>query len=366
MFGGRKKNSDHPIGLDVGDHGVKLMQLASRNGKLAVTSAAQARLPEGLKADSPNYLGELSNAIGQALSAGNFVGQNVVSSLPASSLQCKNLRLPTMPADELAAAVQWEAADRFGYGDKQTSAQFLVAGQVQQGEEQRQEIILLATKLGWVEGHVSALTENSLRPKAVDATPAALARLTHTWGSETDLHVMVDIGRSTTKVLIVRDGQVVFYKPIEVGGAELDSAMSGTMRIPLDEARERREALDVADAEEQKAIGSAIQPVISDLGREIGLCLRYYGVTFRGARPETGKLLGGVASHNLAKSLGQASGLTLTLEGALGDIDLSEVRQIIKPGAEHTWAVAAGLSLRDHTPNKPTATGPQAQSGVAA
>lgn len=366
MFGGKRKHSDQPIGIDVGEHGVRLMQLASRGGQLSAVAAAQVRLPEGLKADGDAYHAAVTKAIGQALAGGGFSGHQAVSSLPASSMQCKNLRFPAMPADELAAAVQWEAADRFGFGDKQTSAQFFVAGQVRQGEEQRQEIILLAAKLGFVEGHVSALTQNNLRPRAIDAAPAALARLSDTWTKKSDAHVVIDIGRSATKVLIVRDGHVVFYKPIDVGGTHLDSALSGSMSIPLDEARQRRETLDGAEPKDQQAAIAAIETVMNDLGREIGLCLRYYGVTFRGPRPEAGWLLGGVAGSCLAESLGQASGLKLRLDGVLEGIDFSAVRETIEPGSEHAWAIAAGLSLRDHVTNKPNPAAQDLQKGVAA
>ena len=349
VFGGKKKTSDQPIGLDVGDHGVRLMQLSSRGGALSATAAAQARLPEGLKPQSEAYHAAVGEAIGRALAEGKFTGNRVVSALPSSSMQCKNLRLPAMPADELAAAVQWEAADRFGFGDQQTAAQFLVAGDVRQGEEERQEIILLAARLGFVEAHVEALTRHGLRPRAVDAAPAALARLIAAQpdASPDNAQVLIDLGESATKILIVRDGTVVFYKPIEIGGAQLDSALSGALQVPLDEARRRREALETAEADEARRTLAALESSLADLGREIGLCLRYYGVTFRGARPETARLIGGAASEPLAKALGSSSGLSLELDGALDGIDLTAVRDVIRPGTERAWAVAAGLSLRD-------------------
>ncbi|MEL7087027.1 MAG: pilus assembly protein PilM [Planctomycetota bacterium] len=364
VFGGKQKNSEYPIGLDVGDGGIRLMQLALRGGQLTAVAAAHVRLPGESRSDGDAYHAEVTRAMGRALAAGGFTGHAVVSSLPASSLQCKNLRLPVMPADELASAVQWEAADRFGFGDRQTSAQFFVAGQVRQGEEERQEIILLAARLGFVERHVSSLTENNLRPKAIDAAPAALARLSGTWDDASEVHVTIDFGRSATKVLIVKAGKVVFYKPIDIGAAQLDSTVSGSLGISLDEARQRRENLDSAALKDRRDFASTLQPVVGDLGREIGLCLRYYGVTFRGPRPETGRLIGGAADKDLAESLGQASGLKLTLDGVLDGIDLSAVRETIKPGTERAWAVAAGLSLREHT--RPKSAAAQTTNGAAA
>jgi hypothetical protein len=40
----------------------------------------------------------------------------------------------------------------------------------------------------------------------------------------------------------------------------------------------------------------ATRSTMEELGREIGLCLRYYSVTFRGQRPNKLRLLGGEAA----------------------------------------------------------------------
>lgn len=377
MFGGRINNSDCPIGVDVGDHGVRLIQLSTRSGQLAATAAAHVPLPGGKPAGDEAYHAAVTDAIREALGRTTFTGHRAVSALPAAALQCKNLRLPKMPADELAAAVQWEATDRFRFEQGQASVQFLNAGQVSQGDEQRQEVILLAAKLGFVEKHVAALTENGLRPRAIDAIPTALARTLsasaheNQAGEDASAHVLIDVGQSVTKVLIVRAGRVLFYKPIEVGGTSFDSVLSGALEIPLDQAEPLRRALADGssaelDAARRRAATEALGGGITELGREIGLCLRYYGVTFRGPRPERAALLGGVAAPWLAELLGPASGLTLEVDNPLQAIDLEAVRGVVHPGTEHAWAVAAGLSLRDHALTKRRANPDASAKGVAA
>ena len=338
MFGGKSKHGGRPIGLDVGEDAVRLLQLSPRG---AAAAAAQAPLPAGVSPGGEAYHAAVSKAVGEALREGGFAGSRVISALPASALQCKNLRLPVMPADELASAVRWEAADRFGYAEKKISSQFLVAGEVRQGEEQRQEIILLATKLDFVEAHVASLVENRLRLQAIDVAPAALARLGAPGADAPGVRVVLDVGRGATQVLIVQDGRVLFYKPIEIGVARLEAEAAGALNLSLDQARQRLEASDTDTAGLR-----AVEPALGELGREIGLCLRYYGVTFRGPRPETAALVGRGAAPWLAGALGAATGLGLETDDALGGIDLSAVRGAVPAGTEHRWAVAAGLSLR--------------------
>ncbi|MEM9420227.1 MAG: pilus assembly protein PilM [Planctomycetota bacterium] len=347
----------------MGERGVRMVQLSIRGGQVKATAASSAPLQQGMGPGVEGYRAALAVAIQQAYHAGGFTGNRVVSSLPVSSMQCKNLRLPVMPADELDSAVEWEAQDRFRMGKGQCSVQYMHAGQVNQGDEVRQELILIAAKLDQVESHVAALTDNGLRPVAIDSVPSALARLSAMQPEAVDgseVQVVLDVGESATKVLIASDGQVRFYKPIEIGESALDSVLSGAMSISLDEARELRHRIastpiDGVEGEETSGelnqshkVFEALQPTLSELAREIGLCLRYYGVTFRGARPAQAKLVGGGATAWLAAALGESTGLALGLDEPLGDIDVSAVREVIPPGSEGAWAVAAGLSIRNH------------------
>jgi len=366
VFGGRKHKNDLPVGIDVGDGGVRMLQLLIKGGEVQAKAASFAPLPEGIRPGNKGYAQALSAAMASAWERGGFSGSRVVSALPASVVQCKNLRLPIMPADELESAVQWEAADRFRMDQVQCSVQYIHAGQVNQGDEVRQELILLATKTGAVEEHLAALTGNHLRPVAIDAVPSALARLSAVRNAlasnqeeRNTVQVIIDAGQSSTKVLIAVDDQVRFYKPIEIGGATFDSVLSGAMSISLHEARELLRNLASSTAETvtegdhagqpaRADVLEALQPTLSELSREIGLCLRYYGVTFRGARPTQAQLVGGAAMPWLAEALGGATGLSLNLDAPLGDIDLAAVRGTVKPAREAAWVVAAGLSVREH------------------
>jgi len=363
LFGSNSKKSRWPIGLDVGDHGVRLLQLAERSGALVAVAAAVEPLPAGVKVgQDASYHHAVAAAIHKALAKGAFTTHRVVSTLPPSAVQCKNLRLPKMPADEVSAAVQWEAADRFRMGEGQASVQFLDAGEVRQGDEVRQEVVLLAARLGFVEEHVKALTECGLRPSAIDAVPAALARRAEALTADAGQAVVwIDAGHGSTKVLIVRDGQVLFYKPIEIGGAAFDEALSAALGLSPRQAKQDREswsrpetAVDERSGESEESNGpsrealDALRPSLSELGREIGLCLRYYGVTFRGARPERAMLVGGVASTWLAQALSESAGVLVSPGNPLEGIDLAAVRDVIRPGMEGAWGAAAGLCLRQY------------------
>lgn len=371
MFGGRHR-SRCPIGLDIGAQHVRLMQLDQRGDAWRVLAAARATMPADVAGNVAEREQFLADTLPGMLASGSFWGRHVVSSLPATSVIYKNLRVPRMPADELRAAVEWEATDRLQIEPGKLRLQYYDAGEVRQGEDLREEIILMAISRAEIEAHVDTLVQCHLKPAAIDVVPSALARaldsdiagVRHEAGL-----VVVDVGYSSTKVMITRHGSVAFFKVIEIGGKDIDLTISEHLNLPVPEvAAMRRQLLqhhpDVAAESSdalfggtsreslEQTVAEAMRSIVGDLAREIALCLRYYSVTFRGQRPEMIRLVGGEAHDpQLAAILAEAAGIPTEAAHPLHMVDPATIPDTPDfQGSMCDWAVAAGLSMRDIRP----------------
>ncbi|MEM1211499.1 MAG: pilus assembly protein PilM [Planctomycetota bacterium] len=381
-----------PIGIDLGKTSVKLMQLERIGDGLRVIASAAVTLPDGLDPYSDKYHDAVGDAIKQGLSRGAFRGKGCVSSMPSAVMQYKNLRLPAMPEAELASAVQWEAADRVRYPGQSPVVQFFDAGEVRQGTDIRREVILVAAPNGFIEKHTATLQAIGLSPQAIDAAPAALARclnesgqiarqgqsLIDSSGQDTadpseplalpagneptapPVQVILEFGYSSSNIVIASGGSVVFFKPLPIGSGSLDQAAAEAMRRPIEEvaiirrAEEQEGKTATEQAAEYAEFVEATQTQVNDLGREIGLCLRYYTVTFRGARPETVSLIGGAGDQALADRLTPLAGVTIKPSDPLSGIDITSVRGAVPRSTHAAWGLAAGLSLRDECSSQKT------------
>jgi len=353
VFGGTFNKRLCPIGIDVGSQHVKLMQLERTGDGYRAAAAASADLPTDLAPGSDAYHRAVADAITAARQSGGFVGKAAVSALPADAVQYKNLRLPKMPAKDLASAVRWEANDRLQLTSEPHAVQFFDAGEVRQGDEDRHEVILLAAPESFIEKHVAALVEAGLVPEAIDVVPGALARCLELNADKAGAEmprVIIDIGYAGSKVLICRGGRILFFKLIDIGGRHFDDAAAKQLSVPRSELTALRQQMhqDESSVQEhiRRAIHEAIRPALSDLGREIGLCLRYYSVTFRGRRPEQAGLIGGEAGQGwLETMLSEQAGVAVATADPLADVDCAAVAEVLG-GSSPAWAVAAGLSMR--------------------
>src|SRR5690606_2627387 len=106
------------------------------------------------------------------------------------------------------------AAQRFGLDRKAMVADFVRLGEVQQGTDTREEVLLVASELGCIQSRIEPLLEAGLRPVAIDAPFMSLARL-HSLNCrrESDqnrIRCVVEVGSSGSIIMILRGDQVAF------------------------------------------------------------------------------------------------------------------------------------------------------------
>jgi Tfp pilus assembly PilM family ATPase len=97
----------------------------------------------------------------------------------------------------------------------------------------------------------------------------------------------------------------------------------------------------------QRLVYEPIRPIVDELANELGLCLRYYSVTFHGQRPEQVSLIGGEARQPwLAPLLADTAGVAVSTIDPIDQVATGRAQNVFDEGPHAEWAVAAGLSLR--------------------
>ena len=347
-----------PIGVDIGSDSVKMLQLEVVDNALSVVAAARQTLTEEARTGSLDQrLAIAADAVRQMLKQDAFTGREVVLSVPRELVHVKNLRMPPIPANELAAAVDFEARNVFPFDTTTAQIRHLPAGEVRQGSESRQEVIVLAAKNDELDSFVERFHNVGAIVASVDVEPCALyrgiERFIRRREDEQDVHVVVDIGCRQTLIVIGRGRDICFVKTINMGGEQLNGAVARKLGLSVDEARTLRRRLSETPDEPttrdpvRQAVFDATRGVIDDLGREIALCLRYYSVTFRGSRPTRMRLTGGEACDPVVVSLLNGCVPTpVEPSRPLVSANISKMKPADRRGGLSEWAVAMGLALR--------------------
>jgi type IV pilus assembly protein PilM len=399
MTGWRLKTRGlQPIGLDIGHNSIKMIQLAINGGHISILAADKVRVEAGINGDEEARRSFVISAIKQMLAEGKFRGRNVVSCLPNDKLKITSLRLAETETDGIEQALRKEAGQRFGLDPERDTINYLVAGDVQYGDEIKNELILFAASDETIRSHIVMLEEVQLRPVAIDTVPCALFRsFERSRRREEDKEqtvVFVDVGSQFTTVVFGRGGEISFTKQIPIGGEKFNSEIASKLGVSIDEAEILREKLQMEsaikagiipgvpkssspgqdsqprqgrrpcqgavsilqagqdgnalDTSTQQVMVDAIGAAAEELAKEISLCLRYYTVTFRGKRVERAVFSGGEAYERILLNVLRRH-LTAKVEVAqpLKGLDITNVNfDNNRRDLFCEWAVAVGLSLK--------------------
>ena len=361
-----------PIGLDIGTTTVRLLQLTGTERDLRVVDAAKFVIPQDVKVLPERRREVVTDGIRRILKEHRFRGREVVMALAPGQLAIRNVRLPKMPEEERATAVNWEAQNRFPFDTATAVIQYLPAGEVRQGDQVLDEVILFAAPRAEIDARIQLACEAGLDLVSLDAEPCAgfrsFERFLRRREDEATVSIFADVGAQTT-VVLARGRHIVFVKTIPIGGAVFHRAVAETLELSLAEAealrrriagRGRKETTDRDEADRvDRAVHDAIRPHLEDLTNEISLCLRYYSVTFRGTSPDAITLTGG-ESHNPAVSVTMAErlGLPVRVGDPFRGVRTDHLGPILdRRGVLGEWTTAFGLSLKGfHLASQP-ATG---------
>jgi type IV pilus assembly protein PilM len=355
-----------------------MIQLAMNGGRISVIAADKAPIDSSINGDEQTRRSFVVSAVKRMLDEGSFRGRDVVSCLPSDRLKITSLRLSETGADQIEQALRKEVVQRFGLNPEEDIMDYMLAGDVQQGDEVKNEFILLAADNGTIKGHIEMLEEAELRPVAIDTIPCALFRsFERTLRRQEDKErtiLFVDVGSQFTTVVFGRGGEISFIKQIPIAGEKFNQEISARLGVNISEAGMLRDKLRtdkvphlpasglaeaVCDGGEQRpdestrqVILDAVSAVADELAKEISLCLRYYTVTFRGKRVERAIFTGGEAYESILLNVLRQQ-LTVEVEVAqpLRGFDLSGEGAHVNFNSDRRgllceWAVAVGLGLK--------------------
>ncbi len=339
-----------PIGIDVGSRCVKLMQFDCEGSR--VREAARWDLPAARPTDADQRDTQIVKTIQRAREGRNFRGKEAVFCLRAAELFVQNLRVPKAEGAELVHLVREEAKGRLPFPGEEAELRFLEAGDVRHGDAVRREVIVMACHRPVVTRTLEIARQLGLTATALDNEPSALLRCYSRQFRRADDQqrriMLVNIGASSTVVLIAEGQNPMFVKYLDLGGRHLDEAVARHLQMPLTEAAALRRhngdrRADQRDEEITRGVSESIRPVLERLASELAMCVRYHSVTFRGQSLAQIIVGGGEASEIVSQWIGERLNVPCELGEPFRDLEMPRLG-----GRSSQWDIAAGLALR-HT-----------------
>jgi type IV pilus assembly protein PilM len=338
-----------PIGVDIAPDAVRMVQFQRRNGGLELQAAGCRPLTAALD-DAAARHAEIVQAISGLRKEHRFVGRRAVGALSPAVVPARSVRLPQMPAADIAQAIQWEARDRLGFDLTDGQIAYFRSGEVRRGNEAKDEFLMFGAAAETLRQHIQVLRSAGLLPEAIDLQPCAIIRAVERLCPTVSdaARVILVLGMHDTQLMIIQGSQFALYKQLEASQKQLTQAVASKLGVDLGEAYTlRTRHLQLAEVERdelQQAVIDAMRPILEEMAREIDRCLRYFTVTFRGSRPDHILMPGGAELCDRAREI-------ISNSAGMGVEDIATLRGVghltaaTRPDRSWPWTIAAGLAL---------------------
>jgi type IV pilus assembly protein PilM len=340
------------LGLDIGSHSIKAVQLSGSLENPVFVAAGQIETPKKASdqvslADSDESVAAVANAIKTLHKEAHFSTSKVVTALSESHIFTRVVELPALKQSEIKEAITWEAEQYVPVPINEVKLDWQVLGNV--SRTGKVEVLLVAAPISLVDRTMKIIRAANLNPISLETETTAVVRslVQRIEGAPTTL--VLSIGASTTDLSIVSTGRISFTRSIATGGQALARGVAQELGFELDQATEYMKTYGLDPTSLEGKVMQAIKPIFDVIVNEIRRVLAYYANKHPELPVKRVVVTGGAAKlPGLVIYLAEALGLEVQVGNPWEGISLPG--QVAKKLADDatSYAVSVGLALKQN------------------
>jgi type IV pilus assembly protein PilM len=259
------------IGFDIGKTHIYATQLLLKGRSITAQKFFQEKLP---LANGTNYDTAVAQTIEKIIAqVGSY--QEIRSAIATNQVLFKELKLPFLEHDKIAAVLPNEVAPLLPFAVSEAVIDFIITKQIV--AEKSSEILVAAVQKQHLAHHLSLFEQAHTK---VDIVTVDLIAFYGIYRLITPIErsiVLIDIGSYTTRLAYIQEGQLRFIRTIPQG--------------ILDQAKKISESLDISSADALEYImrhgldkngsiyySQAITQAFTSLAQEIGFTLKSFTI----------------------------------------------------------------------------------------
>jgi len=338
------------VGIDVGSTSVRAVEIeGTTKARPTIVRFHEIPLPSGAaKGGEVLETHTVASALKKLWSTGGFKSKNVVLGMGNQRVIARDLVMPKMSLTQIREALPFQVADMLPMPVSEALLDFYP---ISEGEGENGAVVnglLVAAVKKSVLANVDAAVLAGLSPVEVDLIPFALTRLQSRAHGGPGTVAIVDVGSSTTNVVIIIGGIPQFVRIIPAGGNDATRAVAMSLEIEEGIAENAKRALGLGAAAnpEHRPIVEQIHRATSELLNSIRNTLSYFDNTHSVANVERIVLSGGGSRlAGFAAALQELTRTEVVLSEPFGTMAVSKSAAQAPPEVQDSMSVALGLAL---------------------
>jgi len=273
--------------LDIGKFSIKIVELEKVNDKIKIVNLDSITIVEDLDTYNIDKLSksQISASIQDLSSKLNIKPKkikNLISSLPGTYVDTRQVSILDMPDNELLQALELEAKKHVPLDGTEAIIDYHHIGK-DTHELDKINLLLTTTTKNHIKDHAEILKNSGFKPGIFDTDPIALCNLLQFSYDlpDTGANVILDIGHSSTSLIVFGNNTSYFSREIDIAGNQISKSLVRDNSIRYSEAEEKKHkeginAFDSENEDSEDTISVEKRTILNDLVDEIRKTLRFY------------------------------------------------------------------------------------------
>jgi len=307
------------VGLEIGTHSVKMVGLVHKRRGYRLRKLAWVKIPPTDTKETAET--SIIEAIRTLINSRKIDKRWTISGIRGESAIVRRIKVPLMEPRELKKAIRWEAEQYIPYPINEVTLGFHVLEEASsEREEGKMSVVLVGVRNEVIETHLQLLRKADISPQIIDINPLALFNIFRLSNSrEIDRTALVDLGHSTSNLVLLDEKGPFLVRTISIGGSQLTHTIARELALDYmtaEKIKEQYGLLSRGEPEEAKGksiakqVDEIIRESLDDLIKEITRSFEYYTSQTEGRTIKEMVLTGGTSYlKNIDKFLSEELGV---------------------------------------------------------
>jgi type IV pilus assembly protein PilM len=346
MLPGRKKKNR--LVLDIGASAIRCCELVQTRNGYQLTKYVQKEFNADPSLEENTRSQLKQKALEEALKEIRIRTRKTIFGVPGQSVFTRHRTLPPVPEYKVTQIVRYEIQQQIPFSLDQLAMDYQILNRTEAGGY---EVMMAAIKSEVVDRHLEILKNVRRSIDIVDVCPLAAYNWLKNTGEydEGECVAFIDMGAATTDIVIERENQFRFTRPLNIGGNDITKAIAEAFAMNFIDAEKLKRERGFAPAGDPKrdgkggeVIGSVLERLVSEIMRSFG----YFRSLPGGGQVNRVVLSGGCAGmRNIVPYLQRQLGIDVRIAQPLSGVAIAPNAQQVSDAPEQA-CVVLGLALR--------------------
>lgn len=339
------------IGLDIGRDVVRAVEVEGvERGKPTIVKYHEVSVPEGaVRSGEVREVSTVATALRKLWSTGGFKSRKVILGMGNQRVLARELTVPKMGLRQIRESLPFQVQELLPVPVNEALLDFYPVSESMGEHGPVVNGLLIAAIKESVMANVNAARQAGLEPVQVDLIPFALSRVLLRGAYARGTVALIDIGASTTNVVVSTDGVPQFVRMIPVGGDDVSRALVSQLELSPQQAALAKNARGFygppPGSEIERRASEVIHATTMELLSSLRNTMNFFANSHQNDPLQAIVLSGGGSRlQGLAQGLGELTRLQVIPADAFRTFDVA--RTLRKDSGDQLgMTVALGLAL---------------------